>query len=149
MPCARSRPTRSSLSLVRTMKPAGWRRALARQPDRASVCQSPGSRSQTTDLSRNWAARQPAEIHVAERLEREKDESRLVADDYRRPDADDPLPGDDGVAVHLCLSGTAAALGADAVALEDAEFAGDETGDPQAASDELSADAVDAAQFLT
>jgi hypothetical protein len=69
----------------------------------------------------------------------------LVADDYLRPDADDPPPGDDGVAMHLCLSWPAAAVGADAVALEDAELAGDEAGYPQASSDELSADVVDTA----
>ena len=39
------------------------------------------------------------------------------------PDADDPLPGDHRVAVHLRLARPAAAAGADAVALEDAELA--------------------------
>jgi hypothetical protein len=73
----------------------------------------------------------------------------LVADDDLRPDADDSFPGDDGVAVHLRLSGPAAAVGADAVALEDAEFAGGEAGYPQASSVEFSADVVDPAQLLT
>ena len=49
------------------------------------------------------------------------------------------------MAVHLRLSGPAAAVGADAVALEDAELAGDEAGYTQMCSDQLSADVVDAA----
>ena len=53
------------------------------------------------------------------------------------------------MAVHLRLPRSAAAAGADAEALEDAELAGDETSHPQAASDELSTDVVDAAQHLT
>jgi hypothetical protein len=40
-------------------------------------------------------------------------------------------------------------VGADAIALEDAPFAGDEADDPQASSLELSADVVDVAQPLT
>jgi hypothetical protein len=47
-----------------------------------------------------------------------------------------------------CL-GTPLPLVPDAAALEDAEFSGDETGHTQASSVELSADVVDAAQFLT
>jgi hypothetical protein len=43
---------------------------------------------------------------------------------------DDPLPGDDGVAVHLRSSRAAAAVGDDAIALEDAELAGDQAGHP-------------------
>jgi hypothetical protein len=41
-------------------------------------------------------------------------------DDYMRPDADDLLPRDDGVAVHPRLGRPTAPVGSDAIALEDA-----------------------------
>jgi hypothetical protein len=51
-------------------------------------------------------------------------------DDDLCSDAHDSLPRDDGVAVHLRLSGSAAPVGAHAVALEDAVLAGDQADHP-------------------
>ena len=59
--------------------------------------------------------------------------SRLVADDDLGADADDPLPRDHGMAVHLRLTRAAAAVRADAEALEKAELPAREPGHPQAA----------------
>jgi hypothetical protein len=103
MPCARSRPMKSSSSLAPTIKPAGWRRAPARLPRRASVFRSPASRWERTECSSNRTARE-------------------LTSRGRRPSTqpNDPLPRDDGVAVHLRLPRTSAASGADAEALKDA-----------------------------
>jgi hypothetical protein len=54
----------------------------------------------------------------------------LVMDDDLCLDAHDSLPRDDGVAVHLRLSRSAATVGAHAVTLEDAELAGDQADHP-------------------
>ena len=53
------------------------------------------------------------------------------------------------MAVHLRLSRTTAAVGADAESFEDAEFARDEAGHLQASADEFPADVVNPAQRLT
>jgi hypothetical protein len=72
----------------------------------------------------------------------------LVTNDHARSDADDPLPGDDGVAMHPRLSRPATPVSADSIALEDAELAGNEAAHPKASSHDLSTDVVNVAKPL-
>src|SRR5215212_8367475 len=86
--------------------------------------------------------------HISSRTRRRRAQAALpsVADDDLRPHADDPIPGNRGMAVHLRLAGAAAAVRADAEALEQPEAAGTQAGDPQPIRLQLPANVVYAAE---